>query len=107
LANKKLKSDEIQQLLQGYDSGVAPADLALKLGVHPTTILRYLRSNGRKTSRIAHTTLISTKAKVALRRLLVKYKIQDIDLLISDLDENFIIKSREKKSEDFKIIQVK
>ena len=95
-------------MLEEYDSGETPTNLAIKYGVHPTTIRRYLRDNNRKLGRVSHTIAMDTKVKVELRKVLSQLNINDIDIVISELDKNFLIEQRtDTYDEDFKVIHLR
>lgn len=108
LANKKVNNNTIQEILNRFDSGETPADLATSYGVHPTTIRRYLRNNGRELSRVSHSTEIELEVKVSLKRLLAKFNVTDIDAIINEIDRQFIIEMRQGEDDDaFHIIHLK
>ena len=108
MANKKVNRSSIEEILVRYDNGETPADLATSFGVHPTTVRRYLRQSGRELSRITHTTEIDNEVKLELRKILSKFKIDNIDIVISELDKYFNIEKKEDKiDEAFNIIHVK
>ena len=105
LAKKKLNNKIVKELLERYDNGETPADLAISYGVHATTIRRYLRKNGRKLLRISHPTEISYPVKWELRKILIKYNVNNIEDIISELDKKFIIElKKEDKDDAFNII---
>ena len=107
LANKKVNSDTIEEILKRFDSGETPADLATSYGVHPSTIRRYLRQNGRQLSRVSHTTEIDQDIKIELRRVLSKFNVDNVDILISEIDKHFIIEKRQWEKDDaFEIIHL-
>lgn len=107
LANKKVNSDTIQEILKRFDGGETPADLATVYGVHPTTIRRYLRQNGRQLSRVSHTTKIDTDIKLELRRVLSKFNVDNVDILISEIDKHFIIEKRQGEEDSaFEIVHL-
>jgi hypothetical protein len=107
LANRKVNTETIKEILDRYDSGETPADLATSYGVHPTTIRRYLRDNGRELSRVTHTTEIDPDVKHELRRVLSKFNVDNIDILISEIDKHFIIEKRQGEEDDaFEIIHL-
>jgi chemotaxis receptor (MCP) glutamine deamidase CheD len=107
LAFKQLNNEVIHILLDEYDRGESPASLAIKYGVHPTTIRRYLRNNNRKLGRVTHATLIDTDVKVEMRKVLSKFNIKNLDIVISELDKNFLIEKRmNTEDDDFKIINL-
>lgn len=105
MAKKKLSNKIVKELLERYDNGETPADLAISYGVHATTIRRYLRKNGRKLSRISHPIEISYPIKLELRKILIKYNVDNIEDIISELDKKFIIElKKEDKDDAFNII---
>lgn len=105
LAKKKLSNKIVKELLERYDNGETPADLAISYGVHATTIRRYLRKNGRKLLKISHPTEISYPVKLELRKILIKYNVNNIEDIISELDKKFIIElKKEDKDDAFNII---
>lgn len=107
LANKKVNNDTIEEILKRFDSGETPADLATSYGVHPSTIRRYLRQNGRQLSRVSHTTEIDPETKLELRRVLSKFNVDNVDILISEIDKHFIIEKRQEEEDDaFQIIHL-
>ncbi len=107
LANKKVNNDTIEEILKRFDSGETPADLATSYGVHPSTIRRYLRQNGRQLSRISHTTEIDQDIKMELRRVLSKFNVDNVDILISEIDKHFIIEKRQREEDSaFEIIHL-
>lgn len=107
LANRKVNTETIKEILDRYDSGETPADLATSYGVHPTTIRRYLRNNGRELSRVTHTTEIDPDVKQELRRVLSKFNVNNTDILISEIDKHFIIEKRQGEKDDaFEIIHL-
>ena len=107
LAKRKVNNDTIEEILKRFDSGETPADLATSYGVHPTTIRRYLRQNGRQLSRVSHTTEIDPDIKLELRRVLSKFNVDNIDILISEIDKHFIIEKRQGEEDDaFQIIHL-
>ena len=107
LAKRKVNSDTIEEILKRFDSGETPADLATLYGVHPTTIRRYLRQNGRQLSRVSHTTEIDQDIKIELRRVLSKFNVDNVDILISEIDNHFIIEKRQGEKDDaFEIIHL-
>lgn len=107
MADKKFNSETINEIIIKYDSGENPADLAMTYGVHPTTIRRYLRQQGRKLSRISHQTDIEPAVKQELRRVLAQFNVDNIDILISEIDKHFIVESRQGENDDaFEIIHI-
>lgn len=107
MANRKVNTETIKEILDRYDSGETPADLATSYGVHPTTIRRYLRNNGRELSRVTHTTEIDPDVKQELRRVLSKFNVNNTDILISEIDKHFIIEKRQGEKDDaFEIIHL-
>lgn len=101
----KLNKDSKELVLKEYDKGVSPANLAEKWGVHPTTIRRWIRESGRNTNRFSHTTELDKDVKVQLRNVLSKFDINNLDLVISELDKNFLIEPRQDlEDEDFPVI---
>lgn len=107
LAKRKVNNETLKEILDRFDNGETPADLASSYGVHPTTIRRYLRLNGRKLSRVSHTSEIDLEVKQELRKVLSKFNIDNVDILISELDKRFIIDKREKDEDDaFEIIHL-
>jgi transposase-like protein len=109
LANKpKLNDDFLKEIVKEYDSGVTPADLAKKWGVHPTTIRRWLRSSGRELSRLSHSMELDREVKMQLRNILSKFNVKKADILISELDKHFLIEPRQEEHDsDFPIINLK
>lgn len=107
LAKRKVNNDTIEEILRRFDSGETPADLATLYGVHPSTIRRYLRQNGRQLSRVSHTTEIDQDIKIELRRVLSKFNVDNVDILISEIDKHFIIEKRQEEEDDaFQIIHL-
>lgn len=108
MANKKIKDkNTIDLIVNDYNSGEAPANLARKYGVHPTTIRRYLRDTlKRDLGKISHTTIIKADVKNDLRRVLSSHKVSNIDALISELDKHFIIEKRVDSEDCFQVIHV-
>ena len=100
----KLKLDK-DIVLKEYDNGESPANLALKWGVHPTTIRRWVRESGRANNKLSHSNQLSMEVKVQLRKILVNTNKDNIDTIISELDKNFLIELRDKEiDKDFPII---
>lgn len=108
MAERKLKNNSIEELLIEFDNGKTPANLAVKYGVHPSTLRRYLRVNGRKLGKIAHSSNLDSETKIELKRILVKYNVKNLDSLISELDESFNLEIKESTEDaDFPIIDLK
>lgn len=105
MAKSKINQEAIENLLEEFDMGETPANLAKIYNVSASTISRYLKKNGRKVEvREAHRVLISDKVKSKLRRILSGHGISNPDILISELDKHFLIEEREH--EDYEIIYV-
>lgn len=108
MANKKLTEEQIEELIKEYDEGFgeSPANLSKKWGVHPTTVRRYLRENGKSSPRQSHRVLLGEREKVLMRKILVNFRVNNLDKLISELDKYFEFTEREREDEDFIIIEV-
>lgn len=109
MAHKQFNSEVIDIIIDEYDKGETPANLALKYGVHPTTIRRYLREHNRRLGRLSHTTIIETDVKVELRKVLTQFNVKNLDIVISELDKHFYIERREingSEDDDFKVIHL-
>lgn len=107
LAGRKINTKAIEDILNRYDNGESPANLANSYGVHPTTIRRYLRSNNRTLLRESHITEIEPNVKFELRRILSKFNVKNTDILISELDKHFLIDLRPKEDDNaFEIIHI-
>lgn len=106
MAKKKLTDSQVIDLLMLFDvNGFSPAELATHFNISVSTVSRILKKSGRVVrAREAHRVLISNKVKSKLIRILSGYGVNRPDLLISDLDKNFLIELREE--EDFEIIYV-
>ena len=105
MANKKLNLEQRMLMLTMFDNGDSPASLARYFKVSASTVSRHLQINNRKVvTREAHRVLIDDKVKSKLRRILSGYGIDRPDILISELDKNFLMEERE--DEDFEIIYV-
>lgn len=102
MAYKQIDEYTIDLIVNEYNSGEAPANLAKKYGVHPTTIRRYLRKSlKRDLGRLSHTTIIADDTKNELRRVLSSFQVKNVDILISELDKHFIIEKRNDDSENY------
>ena len=101
MAKSKLNQEELNCLLEEFDEGETPANLAKIYNVSVSTISRYLKKNNREIKvRESHRVLIGDIVKSKLRRILSGYGIDRPDFLISELDKNFFIEERvEEKAE--------
>lgn len=97
----------IQSVVEEYKLGASPTSLAEKWGVHPTTILRWVKKELNVKPKIANPSNMDRVTKLELRKLLENLNIQDVEQVISELDSNFNIKQKETKDEDFEVIFVK
>lgn len=105
MANKKLTLEQRELLLSMFDNGSSPADLARYFKVSASTVCRHLQNNDRKVvTREAHRVLMKDRVKSKLRRILSGYSVSNPDILISELDKNFLMDERE--DEDFETIYV-
>lgn len=95
MVRKKLDSEKLEVFLSLFDSGETPTNLALKFGMSASTVSRYLKKHHRCTEyRTSHHVLINDIVKSKLKRILSERNIADVDLLISDLDREFLIEVR-------------
>lgn len=107
MVSSRTNKETLEELLKRFDCGESVVDLATSLGLHPTTIRRYLRKSGRKLARASHTNLLGNNVKLKLRKVLTEQGVGNIDILISELDKNFIIENRQEDEEEvFKVIDL-
>lgn len=95
----KMSLEQRLKMLEMFDSGESPANLAKIFNVSASTISRHLHNNNRVVvTREAHRVLISDKVKSKLRRILSGHGVDRPDFLISELDKNFRIDERENEN---------
>lgn len=102
MATKKCDKDKIKQLISDYNSGVTVANLSVKYGVHEATIRRYLRSNGIELGKLSHTSLMDSRVKLELKKIISKGL--SLDETINEIDKMFVVDMRaQEKDTDFTI----
>lgn len=95
----------IEEVIREYESGNSPTNLAEKWGVHPTTIRRWIKRAGKTRQVFSTPNNIDEEAKMTLRKILLKYNIENIDEIIMDITSEFYIEIKEdKQDEDFPLI---
>lgn len=97
----------IQSVVEEYKLGATPSSLAEKWGVHPTTILRWIKKELDIKPKISNPSNMDKVSRLELRKLLVNLNLDNVDLIIRELDSNFDIKLKQTKDEDFEVILVK
>ena len=97
----------IQSVVEEYKLGATPSCLAEKWGVHPTTILRWVKKELDLKPKISNPSNMDKVSRLELRKLLVNLNLDNVDLIIRELDSNFDIKLKQSKDEDFEVILVK
>lgn len=97
----------IQSVVDEYKLGASPQELAEKWGVHPTTILRWIKKEFNIKPKISNPPNMNKTTKLELKKLLESFNIHNVDSLIQELDSNFSIEYMETKDEDFEVIFVK
>lgn len=97
-----------EKILEEYDSGVTPANLAVKHGVHATTIRRWVRDSRKTNYTFSHTVNMDKDVKTQLRSILSKINSNNLDTTISKLDQTFVIEPRQSEDDvDFPVIILK
>lgn len=102
MATKKCNESKIEQLIQDFNSGMSVANLSTKYGVHEATIRRYLRSNGIELGKLSHTSIMDSRVKLELKKIISKGL--SLDETINEIDKKFVVDMRaDNKDKDFTI----
>lgn len=97
----------IQSVVEEYQQGASTVDLATKWGVHPTTILRWIKKEIDIKPKMAKPSNMDGVTKRELKKLLASLDIKDVDLVLDKLDSNFELRFKDTKDEDFEVIILK